>query len=251
MKRYLDDFFCQKLAVGNYVVSADVGNFPKAREHKNFIDVGNDEFSIGSIVSGLASSGKNVFVYDICGYVLKNSYSGFAYRPKTSGRIVIFSWGSGFAYDGCLLGHYPIDDVHLAKLCGFEVCQPYGTGSFKISLESCENQDLYVRMFDLDKWEYKGTSDKTADLKFVAEGWLAHLIEDYFGHVAHVMPYIDGIKYGSKNMFYVTDQIQTNFNYRIIGPEHPLTVDSKSYESMGSFIKNCYVEPIKEILGFE
>lgn len=251
MKRYLDYFFCKKMNEDSaYVVSSDVGYFPKARQHKNFIDAGNDEFALGPIVAGLLESGHDVYVYDICGYVLKNGYSGFAYRKQSKNKLVVLSWGSGFSYDGCLLGHYPIDDIHLAKLCGFNIVFPYNKISFLKCLNSI-TEDSYIRMFNLDDWEYKGSSNSKADITFVAEGWIAHFLEDSFGNIVHVKPYISGHRYGSSDTYYFTDQIQTEFNRRIIGPVHPLKIDEKSYECKEAFLKSCFIEPIKEILGLE
>lgn len=180
MKRILDDLFLRHMECGNYVIAADIGYFPKARKHPNFIDVGNNESCVGSVIEGLLSQGKHVFLYDVCGYVMKNSYASLfarnnVYHPK-KGTLTVFGWGSGFAYDGCLLGHYPLDDCMIANCLGLNVIHPSTIDDMR-GIEYYR-RDQYIRMYDISKFYYKKKPyNPSSDIVFVTYGWMLGLVQ--------------------------------------------------------------------------
>lgn len=176
MKRFLDDFFVNFLQnKDNFVISADVGYFPNARKMHNYIDIGNCESTAGSLIDGLLSAGKNVCLYDICGYVFRNSYSSFidmqSRYKKNRGVLTVFGWGSGFAYDGCLHGHYPFDDIILAKLFGLKVYEPLTPKSMYFSYFM---KNGYIRLLNLDEYHMNASDLNICNGEFYlyADGWM-------------------------------------------------------------------------------
>ena len=229
MKRYLDEIFNKHLEEGGFVLAADVGFFPRARKHKNFIDVGNNESCVGSVAEGLLADGKNVFIYDICGYILKNSYASLyarnnQYHPK-KGKLTVFGWGSGFSYDGCMLGHYPTDDVMLSRLLGLNDWHPstqedIDTLKYNWRLFNQGSIDLYIRLYDISKHLIykKKPCNPLSDLIFVSHGWiLGYLqklaINGFWGEkTVSIVNYMDfPVEYrGQDNVIYLTDQIKND-----------------------------------------
>lgn len=224
MKQYLDDFFYQKMNNDDtYVIAADLGYFPKSRSHSHFIDVGNNEFCVGSVAEGLLSKGSNVFIYDICGYILKNSYASLFARNNTyyehKGILSIFGWSSGFSYNGCLLGHYPFDDLCLAKLLGLSLKIPYDKDSFFNCINNISS-DSYIRMFDLNI--YKSEKNSILDnyrYLFIGEGWLYPVLLDLYNNNKDikVIPstvFLDNLNFFDKeNTIYFTDQIEPVYSF--------------------------------------
>lgn len=210
MKRYLDDFFKNKLSDGDYVVAADMGNFPEARKFHNFIDVGNNESAAGGIINSLKDIGKNVYVYDVCGYIMRNSYSSFihSYNKKTTGRVTIFGWGSGFSYDGCLEGHYPFDDIIMANIFGYDVIQYRVEEFYKDTLYQITPQYSYVRLYDMN--EYRNRTHICVDerIRIQANGWLLYEVDRYLSTLPKKLSGIcfvyDNIV--GNDVIYVTDQ---------------------------------------------
>lgn len=233
MKRILDDLFIRHMNNGNYVVAADIGFFPKARKHSNFIDIGNNESCAGSVIDGLLAEGHHVFLYDVCGYVMKNSYASLAarnnvYHPK-KGTLTVFGWGSGFAYDGCLLGHYPLDDCMIAYLLGLVVTKPSNLEDMcAIEYYTC---DKYIRMFDTKEYFYKKKPyNPDADVVLVSEGWILGLLQKYAinGHWGNkTVSIVDWEDYNSdcQDAIFLTDQIHDYRNLshfrRVRGPINP------------------------------
>ena len=219
MKSLLDNLFTKHLSEGNYVISADMGFFPLARKEKNFIDVGNDESCVGSIAEGLVSSGKHVFIYDVCGYIMRNSYSSFFSRNniyyKDKGSITVFGWGSGFSYDGCMIGHYPLDDMTLAKLFGLELIIPSTLSEMKNI--KYYNNDMYIRMYDTSKYHFDISYNYTnSDLYLISHGWILGLLQEYVlnknifpDKKVSIIPYFCGVenKFDNEHIRYYTDNI--------------------------------------------
>ena len=253
MKRLLDDLFIKYMNRGDFVIAADMGFFPKSRNHKNFIDVGNNESCVGSIVEGLLSEQKNVFIYDVCGYIMKNSYSSLYARNnnfhKNKGHLTIFGWGSGFSYDGCLLGHYPLDDIMIAHLLGLTVINPYDINSFK-SIKYNEI-DLYVRLFDIKQYPYKNKPyNLDSELYLVSYGWILsvlqkYAINDYWrGKKISIIPYVNELekKIDITKVFYYSDNIYEPNITKFIHTFHPMNVNnfpalSKKYIDKKSCLK--------------
>lgn len=216
MKRILDEIFVRHMNKGNYVIAADIGYFPMARKHENFIDVGNNESCVGSVIEGILSQGKDVYLYDVCGYCMKNSYASlFArnnmYYPK-KGILTVFGWGSGFAYDGCLLGHYPLDDCMIAHLLGLKIYKPKTIEEMK-NIMTYE-EDKYIRMFDVKEYYYKEKPyNAKADIVFVTEGWILGylqrcVINGVFGErTVSIVPF-DAYKDDCDHAIFLTDQVE-------------------------------------------
>ena len=182
MKRYLDEFFINKMNNGDYVICADVGYFPESRKHKNFIDVGNSEASVGAIADGLLCSNHNVYIYDMCGYVLRNSYSSLYNRKSkflknSHSHLFIFSWGSGFFYDGCGFGHNMFDDITLANLIGLNIHNPDNENDI---FSYNHNEDTYIRLFDLEKYNtHNIITSNEGFINIIALGWIKYEIIYY------------------------------------------------------------------------
>ena len=265
MKRFLDDFLYQKINKEDcYVIAADVGYFPKSRKCSNFIDVGNNEFCVGSVAEGLLSKGNNVFIYDICGYILKNSYASLFARNNTyyenKGILTILGWGSGFSYDGCLLGHYPFDDLCLAKLLGLSLKIPYNKNSFLSYIEDISS-DSYIRMFDLNIYKNERYFFPLTKYKyvFVGEGWIYPLLLDLYGNNKNIMivPSENSssnlIRFiNKKNVIYFTDQIEPIYsfdsNMTVIHSDNPnLKNVQDTYKNKESFIKNQIIDKVKKL----
>ena len=232
MKRFLDELFVNHMSSDGFVIAADMGFFPKSRKHKNFIDVGNNESCVGTIVEGLLSDNKHVFIYDVCGYVMKNSYASLFSRNHTTynnkGTLTIFGWGSGFSYDGCLLGHYPLDDIMIARLLGLNVVTPYNNTDFKNVIYY--HKDLYVRLFDTKQYRYKYKPyNDDSDLYLVSYGWMLGLLQKYAingywnENKISIIPYVDGIeeKLDLNRTYYYSDQIYDTVMNKFIHSFHP------------------------------
>jgi hypothetical protein len=259
MKRILDDLFVKHMEEGNYVIAADIGFFPKARKHINFIDVGNDESCVGSVVEGLLSQGKHVFLYDVCGYVMKNSYASLfarnnVYHPK-KGTLTVFGWGSGFAYDGCLLGHYPLDDCIIADLLGLIVYKP----STMEDMRSIKyyRHDAYIRMFDASKFIFKRKPYNTeADVVLVSEGWILGLMQKYaingfWGEKTVCVVSEEDYEYDCDHAIFLSDQIEdrtfSHFEVSLhpMNPNYNSTIATK-YKDMNSCVDEWFLRYLRE-----
>lgn len=218
MRRYLDDFFHQELNKGAFVISADMGNFPQARKHKNFIDVGNNESSVGGLAISLRDIGKTVYIYDVCGYIMRNSYSSFihSYNPLAEGNIIIYGWGSGFAYDGCLDGHYPFDDINMATMFGFDV---HNYTANEVNNEEFYNEEfynsvgnVYVRMYDIDEYyELNHTPCENPKIHIFAEGWLLYEVDKFLNSSCNEITKLCSVSSIIENdSIIVTDQYTTS-----------------------------------------
>lgn len=227
MRSLLDDFFSAKMSEGAYVIMADSGNFMMTREHKNCIDVGNNEAAAGAIAVGLLQEGYDVYIYDICGYIMRASYPALVARNHGAGtnksRLTIVGWGSGFAYDGCLEGHYPHDDIGLARLLGLEVLEPCILKSASICLNTDDGFDKYVRLCDASKWTPKGDYFKSfskSSVVLIAKGWLLKLTEDILNEMRN-----EGIKV-DQFLIATSQKVFTNKIYEISDQSMPFSLNS-------------------------
>lgn len=216
MKRVLDDLFLQHMNRGNYVIAADIGFFPMARKHPNFIDVGNNESCAGSVIEGILAQGKHVFLYDVCAYVMKNSYASLFARNNVyhegKGTLTVFGWGSGFSYDGCMLGHYPLDDCMLAKCLGLYRVIP---STIKEMREvQYYHIDQYIRMYDVSKYYYKKKPyNPFSDLVFVTDGWMLGFIQKlaqngFWGEKTVSVVAMEDYHFDCSHAIYLSDQCE-------------------------------------------
>ena len=264
MRSLLDDFFSTKMSEGAYVILADSGNFMMTREHKNCIDVGNNEAAAGSIAVGLLQNGYDVYIYDICGYIMRAAYPALAARwhgsDSKKSRLTIIGWGSGFAYDGCLEGHYPHDDINLARLLGLEVLEPC-VHKAAIACLNADDTEKYVRICDLDKWTPRGDYFKSfskASIVLIAKGWLLKLTEDILNEMRLEGISVDKFvvatsqKVFTNKIYEISDQsiassIENNF---LISPNTAAMRDWKHYESLDAFKNHKIYKKVCTLLKY-
>jgi hypothetical protein len=144
MKTILDNLFCEHLEKGGYILACDMGNFPKARKHPNFIDIGNRETSAGNIACGLMNSNKDVIVYDVAGFVLERNIHSLKMRPREKGKLIVVSYGCGFAYSFAGEGHYPFIDLQIASALDFRCYTPISKDSFTDKMQN----NNFIRVYD-------------------------------------------------------------------------------------------------------
>lgn len=156
MKIVIDNYFNHHLNRYSdfFVIAADMGFF-SARHHKNFKDLGNREEAVGSVVMGLLDAGANVVIYECSGFILRKLLNDLQfYLPYSKGSLKIVSYGSGFAYNKSGNGHYPFDDLHIAKLLGLDIYIPSCKHELATMLPlviDLSGKHSFIRIHDNDK----------------------------------------------------------------------------------------------------
>lgn len=117
----------------DYLLHADMWRF---NTNAKVINVGLGEANLLNIASGLAYTGKNVYIYGVCGFII-HRYEQLKFSCRdfggNYGKIIICNAGR-YGYSQFGTGHTLDDDLDLMRLLGISYCVPESIGQFTFYL---------------------------------------------------------------------------------------------------------------------
>lgn len=149
-----------------YFLTADVGFGclePLQRKMGDrFINVGISEQLMISMASGLALSGKTVYVYTMCAFVLRAIEQIKLDLCYQDAKVTIIGVGTGYDYEYHGTTHFALeDDVIMGALRNIRVVTPYTKDGLKKELNRKVQRPTYIRLSRFDK--QKGYAVDTED----------------------------------------------------------------------------------------
>lgn len=134
-----------------YLLHADLWKWDNTKY--NCINCGIAEPNMVNIAAGLASQGKKVVIYGVCGFVIYKAYEQIKMNIRgwadTKGTIIFANAGAGGQYANQGKGHIINDDRDLMALHGIYTYDPPDRSSFVNLLSEGLRKDNGVRMIRL------------------------------------------------------------------------------------------------------
>jgi transketolase len=134
-----------------YLLHADMWNIDRFPIEGICINIGLGESNLLNIAGGIASQGKNVYIYGVCGFIihrleqLKFSCKHFG---ANYGKIIIFNAGK-VGYEGLGIGHKMDDDIDIMRMYDIPYFQPKILNNLKIVLKDIETENnglFYIQL---------------------------------------------------------------------------------------------------------
>lgn len=115
-----------------YLIHADLWKWDNTKY--NCINVGIQEPNMVNIAAGLASQGKSVFIYGVCGFVIYKAYEQIKMNvcgwADQKGSITFVNAGAGGQYAKQGKGHTLTDDKQLMECLGIPLYDPPDRSTF-------------------------------------------------------------------------------------------------------------------------
>jgi len=115
-----------------YLLHSDMWKWDNTKY--NCINCGVQEPNMVNMAAGLASQGKTVFVYGVCGYVLYKCYEQMKYNVRgwadTKGSVIFVNAGHNGAYAHQGKGGFIPEDADLCTLLQIPVYTPEDRSTF-------------------------------------------------------------------------------------------------------------------------
>ena len=130
-----------------YFLHADMWNIKRFPIKGKVINVGLGESNLLNIAAGLASEGKIVYIYGVCGFVI-HRYEQLKFSCKyfgsEKGKIIILNAGK-YGYENLGIGHKLDDDIDLLKILKIPYYIPKNLEEFKIIIKDLKeyNKGIY------------------------------------------------------------------------------------------------------------
>ncbi len=147
MRRTLSTFMCSD----DYLLHADMWRFNTLAKVINF---GLGESNLLNVASGLAKTGKTVYVYGVCGFII-HRYEQLKFSCRDFGgkygKIIICNAGK-FGYSRFGRGHILDDDLGIMNLLGIEYYIPENSMKMTHMLRNIREQykGVYYIQLGLD-----------------------------------------------------------------------------------------------------
>lgn len=144
----------QTLAVfmrdNDYLLHADMWRF---HTRAKVINCGLGESNLLNIAGGLAKTGKNVYIYGVCGFII-HRYEQLKFSCRDFGaqygKIIICNAGK-YGYSQFGNGHTLDDDLDIMDVLGIDCYKPQTTLEMAFYLEEIEERDNGVYYIQLGK----------------------------------------------------------------------------------------------------
>ncbi len=137
----------------------------KKKYPKQYMNVGICEQNAITIAAGLASEGKNVFVYSISSFIILRALEQIKLDICFNNNpITILAVGAGYAYDTAGPSHHSTEDVSIARsISGLDVYSPSDNQTACSILDSIykKNKKNYLR---LERGKYNNYKISKVDL---------------------------------------------------------------------------------------
>lgn len=153
MRQVIDDFIYS--SQDTVLLVADLGKFPKTKNTDKYVNVGVAETLLVNVALGIALTGKHVYVYSAVNFVLYKAFEQIKINVLGNSscdvnclNITFLNGGAGFCYAGCGIGHYLLDDIHIAMTCfnGMNCYFPYDKNSTLKALNMSMHGINYIRL---------------------------------------------------------------------------------------------------------
>lgn len=158
---------------------ADFGKFPLMETTDRYINVQLSESLMVNAAIGLASVGKNVFIYSAAGFSLYRAFDTIKHNiveSNANGNITFLNAGEGFIYNFGLT-HMCIDDLNI--LCNsfynFNVYMPYDEDSTLAALQNSKGI-TYLRLCPDNSQKFLQADMKQN--KVYCIGWLLNKVQN-------------------------------------------------------------------------
>jgi len=147
MRKYI----AKQLTEDEYLLHADMFNTKNFPTKATVINTGLGESNLLNIAGGIASQGKNVYIYGVAGFIihrleqLKFSCKHFGAKH---GKIIIFNAGK-VGYEGLGIGHKMDDDIDIMRMYDIPYFQPKILNNLKIVLKDIETENnglFYIQL---------------------------------------------------------------------------------------------------------
>lgn len=157
---------------------ADFGKFPSMETTDRYINVSLSESLMVNVAIGLASTGKNVFIYSAAGFSLYRAFDTIKHNiveNNFKGNITFLNAGEGFIYDFGLT-HMLIDDLNILSdsFYNFNVHMPYDEKSTALALSNAKGV-TYIRLCPDNTQQFNNTTSGTKTLYCI--GWLLNKVK--------------------------------------------------------------------------
>ena len=143
------------LTSDDYLLHADMWNESKFPSSAKIIDVGLGEANLLNIAGGLASQGKNVYIYGVAGFIihrLEQLKFSCRYFGANYGKIIICNAGK-YGYENLGIGHKLDDDLDIMRMLNIEYFQPNNTKDFKNIIKNISKNQTGIYYIQLGKDE--------------------------------------------------------------------------------------------------
>ena len=142
-----------------YLLHADLWKWNS--DDYNCINCGIQEPNMVNIAAGLASQGKKVIIYGVCGFVIYKAYEQIKMNIRgwadTKGSIIFVNAGAGGQYAMQGKGHYLNDDREIMALLNIYSYDPQDRSTFVKIIKEGLRKDAgvrYVRLgWDGEVWK--------------------------------------------------------------------------------------------------
>lgn len=138
----------------DYFLHADMWNVTKFPIiSKNIINVGLGESNLLNIAGGLASEGKNVYIYGVSGFIIHRleqlKFSCLHFGAK-SGKIIICNAGK-YGYEKLGIGHLLNDDKQIMDMLNIPFYNPKDNSEFENTLSYINTKNIGIFYIQLGK----------------------------------------------------------------------------------------------------
>lgn len=184
MRQVIDDFiFSNEDAI---LLVSDLGKFPKTYTTSRYINVGASETLLVNAALGLALAGKHVYMYSAANFVLYRAFEQLKINILGNSscnikqlNITLLNGGSGFCYAGCGIGHYLLDDMHIAATCLKNItCYfPYDKASTAKALVKSMQGINYIRLCLDSQIDRMHVKTNNSMLNIATFGWLVEVVD--------------------------------------------------------------------------
>lgn len=117
-----------------YLIHADLWKWDESETKYHCINVGIQEPNMVNIAAGLASQGKKVFIYGVCGFVIYKAYEQIKMNvcgwADQKGSIIFVNAGAGGQYAKQGKGHTLTDDHLLMDALHIPLIDPPDRSTF-------------------------------------------------------------------------------------------------------------------------
>jgi len=152
MRKFISNWINKKNN-NSYFLHADMWNNTRFPIKNNIINCGLGEANLLNIAGGLASQGKTVYIYGVCGFIihrLEQLKFSCKYFGANYGKIIICNAGK-IGYENLGIGHKLDDDFQIMEMLDIPFKSPSNINMLKEHLEYIKKQNNGIWYIQLGK----------------------------------------------------------------------------------------------------